>query len=488
VRPVVFSSIVFVFYFLPIVLALHFAVPRRLRNAVLLLASLCFYAWGEQDRIAILLASIVVAWAGGRAIGPPESPRGWRARVALWGVVLASLGLVGFYKYLGFAVANGNALLSLAGAPPLAVAPVVMPLGISFFTFQALSYVIDVYRGDVAPERSLFRFALYKSFFPQLIAGPIVRYRDVAAQFGTRRITRADLVAGIRRFVVGLGKKVLIANTAATTADAIFAIPAAELTASVAWLGLACYTLQIYFDFSGYSDMAIGLARMFGFRFLENFRWPYAAASMTDFWRRWHISLSTWFRDYVYVPLGGNRLGRVRTGVNLLVVFFLCGLWHGAAWTFVLWGLFHGVFLLAERAGLGAWLDRAVAPVRHVYVVVAVMLGWVLFRSESLPGALGYYAALAGASGSLGLEHPLAMYADGECLLVLAAGFLGSVPWLPWMRARVARWEETLAPRASAGLVLAHESAVLASLALIFVAAAARLASGTHNPFIYFRF
>jgi alginate O-acetyltransferase complex protein AlgI len=487
-RAVVFSSIVFVFYFLPIVLALHFVVPRRLRNAVLLLASLVFYAWGEQDRVALLLASIVVAWAGGRVIGPPEAGRGTRARLALWSVVLASLGLLAYYKYLGFVVANGNALLAAAGVPPLEVLPVVMPLGISFFTFQAVSYVVDVHRGDVAPERSLLRFALYKSFFPQLIAGPIVRYRDVATQVGERRITREDFVAGIRRFVVGLGKKVLIANSAARTADAIFAVPASDLTAAVAWLGIACYTLQIYFDFSGYSDMAIGLGRMFGFRFLENFRWPYAAVSMTDFWRRWHVSLSTWFRDYVYVPLGGNRRGPGRTAVNLLVVFFLCGLWHGAAWTFVLWGLFHGVFLLAERAGLARVLDRAAAPVRHLYVVVAVMLGWVLFRSESVPAALGYYGALAGLSGSSGLAHPFALYADGECVLVLAAGALGSLPWVPWLRDRLARLEAAAPPLTTGGLALGREAAVLAGLVVTFVAAAARLASGTHNPFIYFRF
>ncbi|HEY4908542.1 MAG TPA: MBOAT family O-acyltransferase, partial [Methylomirabilota bacterium] len=330
-------------------------------------------------------------------------------------------------------------------------------------------------------QRDPAAMGLYIVFFPQLIAGPIIRYRDIADQLVHRVVTREAFARGVQRFVIGLGKKMLIANTVAVPADAIFALPPSELTWGLAWLGIACYTLQIYFDFSGYSDMAIGLALLFGFRFPENFNYPYIARSMTDFWRRWHISLSTWFRDYVYVPLGGNRRGPARTFLNLWLVFFLCGLWHGAAWTFVVWGLYHGSFLVLERLGLGRWLEGLWTPARHAYTMLAVMVGWVFFRAESLHQAGGYLAAMAGFATGSGLEQHVGLQLNAIVALALAAGVLGSAPLLP----RLARWRRDIATMEVRVLV---EAGRLAGLAVLFVASAMLMAAGTYNPFIYFRF
>jgi alginate O-acetyltransferase complex protein AlgI len=379
-----------------------------------------------------------------------------------------------------------------------------LPIGISFFTFQALSYVIDVQRREAPAQRNPLDIALYVALFPQLVAGPIVRYRDVAVQLVQRVVTRASFAYGIRRFVIGLGKKMLIANVCAEAADGVFGgagtdlagVPGAELYPALAWLALVAYTLQIYFDFSGYSDMAIGLGHMFGFRFLENFAHPYVSRSITEFWRRWHISLSTWFRDYLYIPLGGNRRGGARTYLNLLIVFALCGLWHGASLTFLVWGLYHGAFLVLERAGLGAWLGRRAGPLRHIYVLLAVMVGWVFFRAETLAYAWAFLRALVGLSDGSQLVpvgellvpareiHLLALHADTLTWIALAAGALGSLPWLPWLRARL----EALEAQGRRGPSLAFEWLGLAGLALVFVHAAMALASGGYNPFIYFRF
>ena len=337
----VFSAPIFLFLFLPIVLALYFVTPSRMRNPLLLGASLVFYGWGEPRFVAVMLASALVNYGFALAIGA-----GTRRRLLLSLAITVNLGLLAVYKYSDFAVANVNTLLGWTGVPLLARPGLILPLGISFFTFHAVSYLMDVYRGRVPAQRNPLDVALYIALFPQLIAGPIVRYATIAPEIARRRTTWDGLVWGIRRFVVGLGKKVLIANTLARPADAVFGLPPSEMSAGLAWLGVACYALQIYFDFSGYSDMAIGLARIFGFPFPENFRYPYVSRSLTEFWRRWHISLSTWFRDYLYVPLGGNRRGPARVYLNLVVVFVFCGLWHGASWTFLVWGLFHGVFLV----------------------------------------------------------------------------------------------------------------------------------------------
>jgi len=339
-----------------------------------------------------------------------------------------------------------------------------------------MSYVIDVYRREVPAQRSFLLFGLYVFLFPHLIAGPIVRYKDIAGQLASRAITDDSFALGIKRFVIGLAKKMLLANTLAQAADAIFKLPADQLSAGAAWLGIVCYTLQIYFDFSGYSDMAIGLGKMFGFDFLENFRYPYIASSVTEFWRRWHISLSSWVRDYLYIPLGGNRKGRFRTYANLMVVFLLCGLWHGASWTFIVWGAFHGLFLVVERLGLGAMLERAWKPLRHAYVLLAVMVGWVFFRANDVGHGFEYLAAMGGmASGA----YLAADFWTLELAFMLPLAVLCATPVRPWVEDRVGKVR---------GLADVGELGRIAGLAVLFFASATQMAAGSYSPFIYFRF
>jgi len=342
---VVFSSVTFVFYFLPLVLVAYLLLPAR--NIVLLFASLVFYAWGETYFIAVLMVSIGLNYLFGILIEKSYDEK--RRTTALFLGLGADLGLLCLFKYLNFIADNLNVFLSTGGYAPIEIHHIHLPLGISFFTFQAMSYLVDVYRRTVPAERNIFNLGLYIAMFPQLVAGPIVRFNQIADQLHKRSVTTDAFSLGVRRFVVGLGQKMLIANILAVPADAIFAVPSEGLTPAIAWLGVVAYTLQIYFDFAGYSNMAIGLGHMFGFTLPENFNYPYIAQSITEFWRRWHISLSRWFRDYLYIPLGGNRKGSYRTYANLFVVFFLCGLWHGASWNFVVWGLFHGFFLVVER-------------------------------------------------------------------------------------------------------------------------------------------
>ncbi len=470
----VFASPIFLFLFLPLTLAAYFVVPRAARNGVLLVASLAFYAWGEAPYLALVLGSVAFNYAIGAAIGRSADPV-TRKRWLATGIA-GNLAVLGIFKYANFAVANVNALAPVLAITPLAVAAIPLPLGISFFTFHAISYVVDVYKGNASAERNLPRFALYILLFPQLIAGPIIRWRDIASQLPARQERMADFAYGARRFVLGLGKKVLIANTLGQTADRVFALPVAELTTPLAWLGLACYTLQIYFDFSGYSDMAIGLMRMFGFRILENFNYPYISRSIREFWRRWHISLSNWFRDYLYIPLGGNRKGERRAYANLVLVFLLCGLWHGASWPFVLWGVWHGVFLVIERAGLDTALRRA-GPLAHAYALAAVMGGWVLFRCETLAQATGYYAALLGGAAGDPARHPLPEYLDPFVAFTLVVGIVFSTP----LARAAGRWRDRHAGAAVLGLDVAW-------LAIVFVLSTSFLAAGTYNPFIYFRF
>jgi alginate O-acetyltransferase complex protein AlgI len=475
----VFASPLFLFLFLPATLAAYFALPRRWRNGVLLVASLVFYAWGEAPYVALVLASVAFNWwlglriAGARASG---ARRGWLALA-----ITGNLGTLAAFKYANFAVANINAIAPVLAVEPIDLATIPLPLGISFFTFHAISYVVDVYKRNAEAQKSIPTFALYILLFPQLIAGPIIRWRDIAAQLIEHRTRLADFAYGARRFILGLGKKTLIANTLGRTADAIFALPGAELTAPLAWLGLVCYTLQIYFDFSGYSDMAIGLMRMFGFRILENFNYPYIARSIREFWRRWHISLSNWFRDYLYIPLGGNQRGRRRAYANLIIVFLLCGLWHGASWPFVLWGIWHGAFLVVERAGLARPLERN-AWLAHAYTLAAVMGGWVLFRCETLAHAVDYYAALAGASLADPLRNPLAQHLDSLVATTLAVAVVFSTP----LARRVGLWRDrvTAAPGRGQWILVAD----VLWLALVLFASSATLAGGTYNPFIYFRF
>ncbi|MCA9511823.1 MAG: MBOAT family protein, partial [Myxococcales bacterium] len=422
-----FSSTVFLFAFLPIVLTVAFALPGvRARNAWLLAASLVFYAWGEARYTAVLLASIALNYGFGLAV---DALRGRpAARVVVAAAVAANLAGLGVFKYAGFAARTWSEAVAALGWPSLATGPVDvhLPIGISFFTFQAICYVVDVHRGDARCDRNPLRVALYVALFPQLVAGPIVRFRDVAEALRARAAGFEARASGAYRFAIGLGKKALVADHVGVLADRVFDLPAEHLSASVAWLGAVAYALQIYFDFSGYSDMAIGIGRMLGFRFPENFLHPYASVSVREFWRRWHVSLSTWFRDYLYIPLGGSRGSRAATARNLLVVFALCGLWHGASFGFLVWGLLHGAFLSLERTAFGGWLARRPAPVGWVYTAAVVLVGWVVFRAETLGDALAYLAAMSGVGAAPGAEPLGLAWLEPQQALALAAGIAGA--------------------------------------------------------------
>ena len=421
-----FSSMIFLWIFLPAVLAGSFLLHRtRLVNFFLVLASLFFYAWGEPVNVLLMLFSILLNYGAGRLMArlDQNDPYDVRKMVLVLDILL-NLALLGYFKYLGLLVQGINALLGLFGAKALAAPTVSLPIGISFFTFQALSYVVDVYRHQVQAQKKLINVALYISFFPQLIAGPIVRYREINRQIESRRVTAEDFAQGARRFIYGLAKKVLIANVMAQGADGLYALPASGVTGGMAWLAALLYTFQIYYDFSGYSDMAIGLGRMFGFRFSENFNYPYLSRSIREFWRRWHISLSTWFRDYVYIPLGGNRKGTARTYLNLLIVFLLTGIWHGAGVTFILWGLYHGLLSIVERLGLGKLLKK-LGPAAWIYAFLAAVFGWVLFRVEDVPTALQWMGRMVAPWKYTATSCPhLRLYTPQICLL-LPAAFLG---------------------------------------------------------------
>ncbi len=480
-----FSSPLFLFVFLPVLLGLHALVGPRFRNLLLLVASLLFYMWGEGTYVLVMLAIIAVNYGLGRWV---ESGGGsLRPRRVVTVAVAVNLGLLIVFKYSNFLVDQLNLVLPLVHVPQVTLAHVHLPLGISFFTFHALSYVIDVSRRQVGSGKPL-DFALYMTFFPHSIAGPIVRYGDIAGQLARRFITTAEFAEGVRRFIIGLAKKMLVANTVAVAADGIFAVPGSDLTFGLAWLGVACYMLQIYFDFSGYSDMAIGLAKLFGIDFRENFNYPYAARSITDFWRRWHISLSTWFRDYLYIPLGGNRHGRVRTYANLVTVFCLCGLWHGASWTFVGWGLFHGVFLVVERMRGGRILESLWSPAKHLYTLLVVAVGWVLFRADSLGQAGAFLEAMAGFGRGTGLQYHPGLYVDAQLLLALVAGAIGSAPVLPFLAGVRTKLLARAAGLIRTSLHIGLGVADVAGHSLLLLVSAMLLAAGTHNPFIYFRF
>ena len=479
----VFSSITFLFFFLPAVLLLNGCTRGRGSNVLLLLASLLFYAWGEGIYLLVMLVSILGNFVAGLFIDRFRPTRAGRAALGL-GVGL-NLVLLGFFKYAGFLVDNLNQVLALVGLPGVALGPVHLPIGISFFTFQAISYLMDVHRGTVRAQRNPLDLGLYIALFPQLIAGPIVRYHDIAAEIVRRRVTSADFAAGAERFLYGLAKKVLLANPLGLVADKIFALPAAELSPSLCWLGALCYTFQIYYDFSGYSDMAIGLGRMFGFHFLENFNYPYIARSIREFWRRWHISLSTWFRDYLYIPLGGNRHGAVRTGANLLLVFLLCGLWHGASWTFLIWGVYHGFFLVLERVpAVRRLLDRLPAPLQHAYVLLVVLVGWVFFRADTFAHALAYLQAMVDFSREPLFNSQLFLALNNEFSLTLGAAVIGSAPLFALLR----RWRAGRPIVPAPAMRRLAATARVGSLGFVLVYSIAAVLGGAHNPFLYFRF
>lgn len=477
-----FSSPIFLFLFLPAVLALHFIIRRDWRNGFLLFVSLLFYAWGEKGFVLIILGSIGCNYLFGIVLGRYASDDGHqnKRKIAFSLAILFNVGLLCYFKYLNFIV---NTVIF----GEIRILPIHLPIGISFFTFQALSYIIDVYRRQMPVQKNPINLGLYISFFPELLAGPILRYSAMAGQIAGRSIDLAGFSTGVQRFIVGLGKKVLIANTLAAVADQIFALKPDQLTVGLAWLGILCYTLQIYFDFSGYSDMAIGLGRMFGFEFMENFNYPYISRSIREFWRRWHISLSTWFRDYLYIPLGGSRGTPLRTYINLLLVFLLCGLWHGANWTFVIWGLWHGCFLALERMRFGRILS-SLGLLRHAYAIMVIMIGWVLFRSADLTYAVKYLMAMGGFAKGDGVEFFTAMFLNYEVLAVLWLGIIFSAP----VYLRIEEWGRRMVRGSVApalrffgqAVSLVHVFSLIGILALCMM----KLASGTYNPFVYFQF
>lgn len=482
----VFSSPLFLFLFLPVVLTVYFLLPGlRARNSWLLAVSLLFYAWGEIGFILLLLVSTLINFELGKWVERTEEI--YRRKKAVAVAVVVNVGFLAFFKYAGLAAASLNVPLKIFGLAAMPVPHIALPIGISFFTFHALSYIIDIYRRKWRAARDPCDVALYIFFFPQLVAGPILRWNGIAPQLEKRIFDRATFAEGVRRFVGGLAKKMIVANAVAVPADQIFSLPASELSAPVAWLGAACYTIQIYFDFSGYSDMAVGLGKMFGFQFIENFQFPYTAQSIKDFWRRWHISLSSWFRDYVYIPLGGNRVSAARNHVNLLAVFFLCGLWHGASWTFVVWGLFHGTFLVLERTAWGTALEKLPRPLRHAYTIFVVMMGWVLFRSDTFAGSANFFAALFGA-GHVAQAQPLHRYASNEVIWALCLGAAFSLPLWDAVKNAGDRLGQII-PRQTLEIYfgLGQVIEIVLVIALLLISSA-WLAGGTYNPFIYFRF
>lgn len=399
-----FNSLSFLWMFLPILLIIYFFASKKYRNLILLIFSLFFYAWGEPKYIILMILSIIVNYIFGRLINKAKEKRQktWQ-RVWLTLDLLANIGMLAYFKYFNFLVANVN---NVFGAGTLSIGEIALPIGISFYTFQIMSYIIDLYKGEIKVQKNMFKLALYISFFPQLIAGPIVKYKDIDDQLDNREITLEKFSYGVRRFVYGLAKKILVADSMAAIVDTIFAAGTGSLEMHTAWVGAICYALQIFFDFSGYSDMAIGLGAMFGFNFPENFNLPYISGSVTEFWRRWHISLSTWFKEYLYIPMGGNRKGKIRTYINLWVVFLATGIWHGAAWTFVVWGLFHGLFMFIERLGLKKVLDRC-KIINHIYLLLVMLVGWVIFRAPHLSDAMQYIKVMF--TGQI-TETPVQLY------------------------------------------------------------------------------
>ena len=463
-----FSSIPFLYYFLPLVLAVYFLTPARFRNAVLLLASLIFYAWGEPKYVLLMLASILSGYGFGLL---QERYRGQKGAKLVCGLSVAvSLSFLLYFKYADFFLENFNAATGL-GVPLLRIA---LPIGISFYTFQIISYTVDVYRGEPA-QKNLIHLAAYVAMFPQLIAGPIVRYSDIAQQLEHRSHSTALAAEGVRRFLIGLGKKILIANQLGELCSVFRASD--EKSVLFYWLYAVAFALHIYFDFSGYSDMAIGLGKVFGFHFLENFNYPYISASITEFWRRWHISLGTWFRDYVYIPLGGNRVGRARQLLNILVVWMLTGFWHGAAWNFVVWGLMFAVLLIMEKLWLLKPLSKC-RPLAHLYVVFFVVISFVIFNAETMGQALSDIGGLFGAGG-IPLVSAEAVYCLRSFALVLILAVLGATPLLRNGLVRLSQYP-------TAGKVLnALEPFTLFVLLLVMTG---YLVDGSFNPFLYFRF
>ncbi|MDR1618231.1 MAG: MBOAT family protein [Treponema sp.] len=464
----VFSSTIFLFFFLPPVILGYRLLKEAYRVYFLLLASLFFYTWGEPAYILIMLLSITINYLFGLAIYAVGTRSGPATKLFLAAGILSNLGVLYYFKYLNFTLSVFNLFFNTNIVNPR----IVMPIGISFFTFQGMSYIIDLYRKKVALQKNPALVAFYISFFPQLIAGPIVRYIDIEQQIYSRNESIGQFVRGARRFISGLAKKVIIANTLGYTADQVFANPPAANGPATAWLGVICYSFQIYFDFSGYSDMAIGLGKMFGFEFRENFDYPYISKTLTEFWRRWHISLSSWFRDYLYIPLGGNRKGNVY--INLFIVFFVTGLWHGARFSFIAWGLWHGFFLIAERLLRIREANGPFVPLRRLVTMLIVIIGWVFFRAEGLQNALKYLGVMFGLMRNISY-FSWRFYLTPNTVIALVLAVIASMPVTKWRVFNCQRtaWFKYISP-------------IL--IIILFFISGVFVVSSSYNPFIYFRF
>ncbi len=462
-------------------MALYFLLPKtpaaiKYKNALLLVASFFFYAWGEAQYIILLFISIAANYFFGIKIEKSQN-KSARGFVMFFAIVFNLL-LLGYFKYANFIVANLNEIISTFSSYKIELKKVHLPIGISFFTFHAISYLVDIYRKKCNAQKSFSQLALYISFFPQLVAGPIVRYNFIEKYLNNRRENLFFISYGIRRFIIGFGKKIIIANPLGEMADAIFSSPLSEINTTLAWVGIVCYTLQIYFDFSGYSDMAVGLARIFGFKFPENFNYPYISRSIKEFWRRWHISLSAWFRDYVYIPLGGNRCSVNRQYFNLVLVFFLCGLWHGASWNFVIWGMFHGFFLVFERIKFGEnFLNYLPKFIQHFYAIFIVMIGWVFFRSPDLAHALGFLKTMFSHKETEAISREIFRLTESHFVrMSFILALIGLSPLVKNLSLKLIRKNKIF--------ITVTDLFLLATMILAIV----RLSASTHNPFIYFQF
>lgn len=466
-----FSSMTFIYVFLPVVCSIYLLVRKELQNYILLIASILFYAWGEPKYLIVMLLTIIVNYIGANYIS--RSHKNKHRKEILFITILVNLSFLFYFKYFNFIIENINDLFSLN----IKAIKVVMPIGISFYTFQAMSYLIDVYRDEVKVQKNIYNLALYICLFPQLIAGPIVKYHDIDEQINNRKVNFAKVVYGIKRFIVGLAKKVLIANTLGSIADKIFVQPVEQFDCFTAWLGAFAYSFQLYYDFSGYSDMAIGLGSIFGFKFLENFNYPYISKSITEFWRRWHISLSTWFKEYLYIPLGGNRINKIRTYLNLFIVFMATGFWHGAAWNFIFWGLWHGTFIVFEK--LTEWHKKTGGLVlnilHHVYCIFIFVIGWVFFRADNMQYAVNYLKNMFGLIVKHDIAYEKCYYIDNIEIFVFFVAIICSMPIFSQM------------------LYIKYEKKIVRGminiwLILLFIVSTAYIAASTYNPFIYFRF
>jgi len=471
----VFSRLEFIFLFLTTTLFLYFIIPYKylwLRNVVLFVVSLIFYGWGEPVYVFVMIFSILVSYICGYFLGKYKEKDNRKAKRYLIISIVVNLALLGFFKYTDFVLDNLRLIPALSGLPRLNIT---LPIGISFYTFQIMSYTIDVYRGDATAQKSIINFGTYVTLFPQLVAGPIVRYHDIDLQLGKRKHEFENFSTGIRRFICGLGKKVLLANTAGELWKSLAEAPKANGTVVGAWFGIILFAFQIYFDFSGYSDMAIGLGKMFGFDFLENFNYPYISKSITEFWRRWHISLSTWFREYVYIPLGGNRKGRLKTYRNLLIVWFLTGFWHGASWNYVLWGLYFFVFLVIEKLFLLKFLEKIPKFFSHFYTLLVVLLSWVLFVFEDISAGFVWLKNMFGAGG-VSLINGEIIYDIVRNLPFIVILIFAATP-LPNILYKKLRERSTV-----------MYGALDAVSVLVFLLCISYLVNSSYNPFLYFRF